>query len=96
MRNKLRNVGLGMLSLGCVVVPQLIAPQAAEAVPYGCHYEINGRDVIGTCSKGSGQFRLRLDCSHAPDRYSNWTNAGKQATARCLAGMPFGISFETH
>lgn len=73
----------------------LVSAPQAMAVPSGCYYSMSNRDAIGTCPNGTGQFRIRLDCSGAPDRTSVWANPKQMVSVHCLVGMPYGVSFET-
>ncbi|WP_394274751.1 hypothetical protein [Luteococcus sp.] len=88
-------VGAGAAAVALALGGMLVTPRTAMAVPYGCHYEMSNRDAVGTCDRGSGTFRIRLDCSNAPDRTSVWASPGQYVAVRCLAGMPYGGSFET-
>jgi|GEM_PF-716037 len=70
------------------------APQA-QALPSKCGWKLSSRDVIATCVGGSGQFRVHLDCRNAPDRYSIWARPGQTVTAKCIAGHPYRVIWET-
>ena len=72
----------------------MFGPSAAQAAPSDCHYEVNGKSVIGSCSQGSGDFRIRLDCNNWPDQTSAWTQAGRQAVATCGIEHHRGVTFE--
>ena len=101
MTSSLRRMGwtgrIGWTVLAAATVMASAAlPISAQAVPTDCTYSISGRDVIGTCASGTGQFRIRLDCRYAPDRYSRWASPGTQVSVKCLAGMPNAIIWETH
>lgn len=81
---------------GLAVSSMLISAPTATAIPSGCHFEMSNRDAIGTCDKGTGQFRIRLDCDNTPDKTSIWATPGRYVSVHCTFGMPRGVTFETN
>lgn len=66
----------------------------AAATPTNCSAYESGRAVVGTCTGGTGQFRIRAICNNAPDRWSPWTAPGKYASVTCLVGHAASHTFE--
>jgi hypothetical protein len=69
----------------------------AEAAPTGCSTSRVDHDTFtGTCTSGSGQWRLRVDCSGGePDSFSEWLRPGRTASEGCWWGDARGASIET-
>jgi hypothetical protein len=78
---------LGLTALGTTT---------AQAAPTGCSTTRVDHDTfVGTCSGGTGQFRLRVDCDKAePDSFSEWLNPGKVASEGCYWGKARGATIE--
>lgn len=70
------------------------SPSIAMATPTGCGARESGRAVVGTCSGGTGQFRIRADCRNAPDRTSPWTKPKSYTSVTCLVGHANSWTFE--
>ncbi len=87
--------GAAVLTAAMATGGMLMGSPVASAAPTNCTYSMSNRDAIGTCKSGTGQFRIRLDCSNAPDRVSIWAKPGQYVSVHCLLGKPYGVSFET-
>ncbi|MEU2515449.1 hypothetical protein [Streptomyces syringium] len=69
----------------------------AEAAPTGCSTKRIDHDTFtGTCTGGSGTWRLRVDCSRGePDSFSEWLRPGRTASEGCTWGRARGASIES-
>lgn len=86
--------GAGVMLMVTSVGLAVVAPGSAMATPTGCSAYQSGRAMVGTCTGGSGQFRIRVDCAHGPDMTSPWTKPGKYTSVSCLVGHSRSHTFE--
>lgn len=90
---------VGLCSAAAVMVGSvgLLSPGLAVANPSSCSTSRIDHDTfIGKCSKGTGAFRLRVDCSKLEkDAVGPWLAAGKTDSQGCRWGAARRASIET-
>lgn len=91
-------VAVKKISFGLVTVALtsslILIPSVAMATPTNCSATESGLSWTGTCTGGTGSFRIRLDCNNWPDQTSPWTPIGRLAVASCMVEHARGYTFE--